>query len=138
MARSTRIPLAVGENLIGSNAVKSMTVSGALAVAQPDLAKWGGVSAWFPVIEPIHAAGLRYCPHFLGAGIGLLASAHVLAVCGRPGGMLEVDAKDNPLRTGLSPALSRVRDGVVQPGCRPGLGIDPDIAELRRLCEMRP
>ena len=44
----------------------------------------------------------------------------------------------NPLRTALSPALSLVRDGVVQLGDRPGLGIDPDIAELRRLCEPRP
>ena len=104
---------------------------------QPDLAKWGGVSGNLPVIERIHAAGLRYCPHFLGAGIGQLASAHVLAARGRPGGMLEVDANENPLRTTLSPALSRVRDGVVQLGDRPGLGIDPDIAHLRSLCEMR-
>ena len=138
LASGTRIPLAAGENLIGAEAFESMIRGGALGVVQPDLAKWGGVSGCLPVIERIHEAGLRYCPHFLGAGIGQLASAHVLAARGRPGGMLEVDANHNPLRTALSPALGRVRDGVVQLGDRPGLGIDPDIAELRRLCDMRP
>jgi D-galactarolactone cycloisomerase len=138
LASGTRIPLAAGENLIGTEAFESMTGSGALGVVQPDLAKWGGVSGCLSVIQRIHEAGLRYCPHFLGAGIGQLASAHVLAARGRPGGMLEVDANDNPLRTALSPAISRVREGVVQLGDRPGLGIDPGIAQLRRLCEMRP
>jgi L-alanine-DL-glutamate epimerase-like enolase superfamily enzyme len=52
--------------------------------------------------------------------------------------MLEVDANDNPLRTALSPVLSVVRDGAVQLGDRPGLGHDPDIAQLRGLCAMRP
>ena len=138
LARSTPIPLAAGENLIGAEAFDSMIGGGALGVVQPDLAKWGGLSGCLPVIERIHAAGLRYCPHFLGAGIGQLASAHLLAARGRPGGMLEVDANDNPLRTALSPVLSVVRDGAVQLGNQPGIGHDPDLAQLRRLCEMRP
>lgn len=138
LARDTPIPLAAGENLIGAEAFDSMIGGGALGVVQPDLAKWGGLSGCLPVIERIHAAGLRYCPHFLGAGIGQLASAHLLAARGRPGGMLEVDANDNPLRTALSPVLSVVRDGAVRLGDRPGLGHDPDIAQLRRLCERRP
>jgi len=41
---------------------------------QPDLAKWGGVSGMLDVAERIVAAGLRFCPHYLGAGIGLAAS----------------------------------------------------------------
>ena len=137
LASSTRIPLAAGENLIGAAAFESMIDSGALRVVQPDLAKWGGISGNLPVIERIHETALRHCPHFLGAGIGQLASAHMLAARERPGGMLEVDANNNPLRSALSPAIGRVRDGVVQLGDRPGLGIDPDIAELGRLCEMR-
>ena len=138
LARSTPIPLAAGENLIGADAFESMIGSEALGVVQPDLAKWGGLSGCLPVIDQIHAAGLRYCPHFLGAGIGQLASAHLLAARGRPGGMLEVDANDNPLRTALSPVLSVVRDGVVHLGDRPGLGHEPDIAQLRRFCKMGP
>jgi D-galactarolactone cycloisomerase len=61
-----------------------------------------------------------------------------MAARGRPGGLLEVDANDNPLRTALSPVLSVVCDGAVRLGNRPGLGHCPDLAQLRRLCSMGP
>ncbi len=135
LASGTRIALAAGENLIGTEAFESMIRGGALGVVQPDLAKWGGVSGCLPVIQRIHEAGLRYCPHFLGAGVGQLASAHVLAARGRPAGMLEVDANENPLRTVLSPVLGVVRDGMVRLGDAAGIGVEPDIVSLRLLCE---
>lgn len=134
LAKSAGIPLAGGENLIGLEAFGSMIGSRALAVVQPDLAKWGGVSGCLPVIDSIHAAGLRYCPHFLGAGIGLLASAHVLAARGRTGGMLEIDSNQNPLRTVLSPALNTIIEGKASLGDAAGLGVEPDLAQLRELC----
>lgn len=134
LAESTEIPLAAGENLIGAAAFQSMIASQSLGVIQPDLAKWGGISGCLPVIEMVHAAGLRYCPHFLGAGIGLLASAHILAARGRANGMLEIDANENPLRTVLSPALNRVINGTSQLGVEAGLGVDPNIEELEHLC----
>jgi hypothetical protein len=43
-------------------------------------------------------AGRRYFPHFLGAGIGLAASAELLAAVGGDG-LLEIDVNDNPLRS---------------------------------------
>ena len=134
LARATRIPLAAGENLIGDVAFEGMIGSGALRVVQPDIAKWGGISGCMPVIERIHAAGLTYCPHFLGAGIGLLASAHLLAARGAAGGMLEIDANENPLRTVLSPRLDHVREGLAELGDEPGLGIEPDLGRLRIVC----
>jgi L-alanine-DL-glutamate epimerase-like enolase superfamily enzyme len=136
LARATRIPLAAGENLIGDTAFDAMIESHALSVVQPDLAKWGGISGCLPVIDRIHAAGLQYCPHFLGAGVGLLASAHVLAARGRPGSMLEVDANENPLRTVLSPALDHITEGRADLGHAPGLGVEPDLVDLRTLCRM--
>ena len=45
----------------------------------------------------IMKSGKTFCPHYLGGGIGLLASAHLLAGVGGDG-LLEVDANDNPLR----------------------------------------
>lgn len=137
LAAASSMPLAAGENLIGLAAFEAMIASQSLGVVQPDIAKWGGISGCLPVIERIHQAGLRYCPHFLGAGVGQLASAHVLAARGCPDGMLEVDANENPLRTALSPALSAVRDGVAQLGDAPGIGIEPDIDQLRKLCDVR-
>jgi D-galactarolactone cycloisomerase len=99
-------------------------------VVQPDMAKWGGVSGVLPVARKVREAGLRYCPHFLGAGIGLLHSAHLLAAVGGDG-MLEVDANDNPLRTRLCGPVGAVIDGRVRLGEAPGIGVEPDLAALR-------
>ena len=100
---------------------------------QPDLAKWGGISGCWPVIQRIRAAGLRFCPHFLGAGIGLMASAHVLAAAGGEG-MLEVDANPNPLRSELAPPLARIVEGEVALGELPGLGFEVNLDQVSELC----
>ncbi len=134
LAAATSIPLAAGENAIGSAAFGTLIASGAIAVVQPDLAKWGGVSGVLGVIERIRAAGLRYCPHYLGAGIGLLASAHVLAASMNSDGWLEVDSNPNPLRTLLCPPLTTLRAGLIELGDTIGLGIEPDLAQLRAEC----
>ena len=135
LAAACAIPLAAGENAIGADAFDALIASRAVAVVQPDLAKWGGVSGMLDVIGRIDTAGLRHCPHYLGAGIGLLASAHVLAANARAGGLLEVDANENPLRTLLCPPLASLRDGRITLDAAPGLGIEPDIAALRAMCE---
>ena len=135
LAAACAIPLAAGENAIGADAFDALIASRAIAVVQPDLAKWGGVSGVLRVIDRIGAAGLRHCPHYLGGGIGLLASAHVLAARARNGSWLEVDANENPLRTLLCPPLASLRAGCIALDARPGLGIEPDIAALRAMCE---
>ena len=80
------------------------------------------------------AAGLRYCPHYLGAGIGLLASAHLLAARGSADRVLEVDSNENPLRSALCPPLATLQDGSITLSDAPGLGVEPDLANLRELC----
>lgn len=129
LASACRIPLAAGENVAGADAFRAAIESRVLGVLQPDVAKWGGISGCWPVLQQARAAGLRYCPHYLGGGIGLLASAHLLAAEGG-GGWLEVDANPNPLRTGLAPVFSRPHEGRCQLGEAPGLGVTPDLAQL--------
>ena len=137
LAQASAIPLAAGENTIGDQAFDALIASRAIAVVQPDLAKWGGVSGVLGVIDRISAAGLRYCPHYLGAGIGLLASAHLLAARGSGQSLLEVDANENPLRSLLCPALNTLSAGCLElSGAAPGLGIEPDIAALRWVCAL--
>lgn len=131
LAHATRVPLAAGENLYGDAAFDAALASGALSVVQPDMAKWGGFSGCLPVAKKILAAGLRYCPHYLGGGIGLLASAHLLAAAGG-NGMLEVDANPNPLRELLCGAVAQIGDGTCVLTEQPGLGISPEIASLER------
>ena len=131
LAALAPVPLAAGENAIGKQAFDALIDSGAIAVVQPDLAKWGGVSGVLAVIERIAARKLRYCPHYLGAGVGLLASAHVLAARGRADGLLEVDSNENPLRSELCPPLAQLDAGTIALGDAPGLGIEPDLARWR-------
>lgn len=125
----TGIPLAAGENIAGEAAFATALAAGALGVVQPDIAKWGGLSAGLPVARAILAAGRRFCPHYLGAGVGLLASAHLLAAAGGDG-WLEIDANPNPLRERLCGALAVIRDGRASLGAQPGLGIEPDLRAL--------
>lgn len=122
------VPLAAGENVCGMEGFQAAIASGVLGVVQPDLAKWGGFSGCLPVAKRVRAAGLVYCPHYLGGGIGLLASAHLLAAVGGDG-MLEIDANPNPLRERLCAPLDRIEDGRARLSGAPGLGDLPDPRE---------
>jgi len=122
LSGSSNIPLAAGENVIGEQHFDSLIESSYLSIVQPDLAKWGGLTKIVPVAKKIIAAGKRYCPHYLGGGVGLLASAHALAAAGGDG-ILEVDINQNPLRTIFVEPVS----GVLKLGDAPGLGIDLDL-----------
>ncbi len=130
LAKTCPVPLAAGENLAGEAAFDAALSSGALGVVQPDIAKWGGFSGCLPVAKRVLAAGLRFCPHYLGGGVGLLASAHLLAAAGGDG-MLEIDANSNPLRELTCGPLGRVRDGETALGEEPGLGVPPELEALR-------
>lgn len=131
LADATAIPLAGGENVMGREAFRTAIASGSLGVVQPDLAKWGGLSGCLPVARGILAAGRRFCPHYLGGGIGLLASGHLLAAAGGDGA-LEIDANPNPLRTEIATALGTIADGGADLGDRPGLGIDDPVSVVEK------
>lgn len=123
------MPLAAGENFAGRDAFDAALASGALGVVQPDIAKWGGFSGCLPVSQRIIAAGKTFCPHYLGGGVGLLASAHLLAAAGG-NGLLEIDANPNPLRTLLSSPVEQVSGGWATLAETPGLGDQPDLQIL--------
>lgn len=122
-----RTPLAGGENIASEAAFADAFAAGALDVIQPDIAKWGGFSQCVAVGRGARTAGKTFCPHYLGGGIGLLASAHLLAAVGGDG-LLEVDFNPNPLRDALCGPVSDVRDGHITLTDAPGLGFTPDLA----------
>jgi D-galactarolactone cycloisomerase len=123
LAALSPAPLAGGENLRGAE-FDAALAEGALGVVQPDIAKWGGFSGCLALARRIQAAGRRYCPHFLGGAVGLIASAHLLAAAGGDG-ILEVDAGNNPLREALGETPA-VRSGFFPLPEAPGLGFVPD------------
>ena len=131
LARAIGTPLSAGENLRGLESFTAAIHSGALAVIQPDLGKWGGFSGCLKVARVAAGAGVRFCPHWLGGGIGLLASLNLLSAADA-NGWGEIDANPNPLRELLLPQDFTVRDGRLQLGDRPGLGHEPDAGVLQR------
>jgi L-alanine-DL-glutamate epimerase-like enolase superfamily enzyme len=127
LRKATRVPLAAGENVAGHAAFAQVIGSDVLEFVQPDVAKWGGLTGCAEVARGIRASGKTFCPHYLGGGIGLLASAHLLAGIGGDG-LLEIDANDNPLRDDFCGPVAKVTDGTITLTDLPGLGIDPDFA----------
>lgn len=122
-------PLAAGENVTGEGGFAALLEEGLVEVVQPDMAKWGGFSACLPVARAVRAAGRCFFPHYLGGGIGLLASAHLLAAAGGDG-RLEVDVNENPLRDLVCGPVAAVSEGRITLGDAPGLGFAPDLAAL--------
>lgn len=119
--------LAAGENINHLSVFELALQTWGLAVIQPDLAKWGGFTGCLKVVRLARQHGVMYCPHYLGGGIGLLASAHLLAASGQDG-LLEMDINPNPLRSGvLAGALTPV-DGWARLPEGSGLGLEPDLA----------
>lgn len=124
LAGAARCALAGGENLRGEAVfAEALSVFG---VVQPDACKWGGISGCLRVARAALAAGRRYCPHFLGGGIGLVASAHLLAAVGGDG-LLEVDVNPNPLREALAEPFPVIAEGRLTLPDAAGLGVEPDL-----------
>ena len=125
------VPLAAGENIASRDGFRQVLADDVLRVVQPDIAKWGGLTECSAIARDIVKSGKTFCPHYLGGGIGLLASAHLLAGVGGDG-LLEVDSNDNPLRDRFCGPVADVRDGTITLGDDPGLGIEPDLASIEQ------
>lgn len=129
LAARTGAALAAGENLRGLQAFGAAIDAGYLRFIQPDVGKWGGISGCREVARHAAAKGIALCPHWLAGGVGLAASMHLLAAHGGEG-YAEVDANPNPLREEVFPL--RVEDGVAALPDAPGIGVEPDLARLKR------
>ena len=129
------MPLAAGENIASKAGFQEALAENVLGVVQPDIAKWGGLSVCAGLAHDILRYGKTFCPHYLGGGIGLLASAHLLAGAGGDG-WLEVDVNHNPLRDLICGPLVDVREGAVELSEDPGLGLRPDFAQIERYRSM--
>lgn len=135
VAQAAAAPLAGGENMRSEGEFEHAVSGDILGVIQPDICKWGGLSACAPLARRIIAAGKRYCPHYLGGGVGLAASAHLLAAVGGDG-MLEIDCNDNLLRDRLCGPLLPLIDGAAVVPQAPGLGYVPDIAAVEEFLSL--
>ena len=133
VAAASPFPIAGGENMRSAAEFDAAIGGQVFGVIQPDICKWGGLSICTPLARSIVVSGKRYCPHFLGGGVGLAASAHLLAAVGGDG-MLEIDVNDNLLRDRLCGSLLPLIEHCVKVPDGPGLGFTPELKAVADLC----
>lgn len=125
--RRAGTPIAAGENACGVAGFAALFDQGAVDVAQPSVAKVGGISALLRVIALAQAHQVRVVPHCFYYGAGLLATAHIVAALPEDI-LLEVPfIRFTPL---LYPQLD-FAPTLTLPDT-PGLGFAPDAAVLQR------
>ena len=113
--------IACGENIRNLDDFIKILKIKKIKYIQPDICKWGGFSEIFELLKKIKFYKKIYSPHFLGSGIGLIASAHLLSSSDNKG-FLEVDINPNPLRSEF--IKKEFADGnVFKISKIPGLGI---------------
>lgn len=127
--REGGIRIAAGENAAGLHDFRAQFGAGALDIAQPSVAKIGGVTEVMRIAALAAAKGVRLLPHCAYFGPGWLASIHLHAtLCPEsPFERLFVDLEASPYHEAVLAPGGRV---AVPQG--PGLGRDPDPDVLAR------
>lgn len=125
-------PLSGGENMRSMAEFEAACANDTLQIIQPDICKWGGLSEVSTIARCAASVGKSYYPHFLGSGVGLIASAHALAAF-NSSGMLEIDVNENGLREMLAGDFLSLSEGCVAVPEQPGIGLDPDLDLLNEL-----
>ena len=123
LARSTSVPIAVGESLYSISQFKDYLQAGACSIVQVDVARIGGITPWLKVAHMAEAFNVSVCPHFL-------MELHVALCCAVPNSrwVEYIPQLDTITRTQLA-----IRDGRADPSSEPGLGIDWDWDAIARM-----
>ncbi|MBV9735151.1 MAG: mandelate racemase/muconate lactonizing enzyme family protein [Acidisphaera sp.] len=124
-----RVPIAAGENAAGLHDFLHQFEADALDIAQPSLAKIGGITEQLKIAALAEAHGVRLVPHCAYFGPGYLASLHLAGVIAphAPFERLFVDLEASPFHD-----LVTAPGGMVPVPDGPGLGCDPDLSVLQR------
>ncbi|MFM9972453.1 MAG: mandelate racemase/muconate lactonizing enzyme family protein [Burkholderiales bacterium] len=128
--RATTIPIASGEREFSRYGFKSMLEHKAIDIAQPDVARAGGLTEIRRIAALTQAHDIRLAPHAWGAGVLFAASIHV-AMASPTCHILEVSQGYMPMMNELFNEPYDIRDGYVYAPDKPGLGftLRPDALE---------
>ncbi|MEO3869262.1 mandelate racemase/muconate lactonizing enzyme family protein [Nonomuraea sp. B12E4] len=113
LARSTSIPVAVGESMYSVGQFRDYLARGAAGVVQADVARVGGISPWLKVAHLAEAFNVALCPHFL-------MELHVSLVAAVPAGTY---VEHIPQLRAVTRAELPIENGHAIAPDEPGLGI---------------
>ena len=120
LARSTSIPVAVGESMYSIGHFREYLQAGAASIVQVDVARIGGITPWLKVAHLAEAFNVKVAPHFL-------MELHVSLTCAIPNALYLEHIPQ--LRAVTHQELSIV-DGRAQAPGEPGIGIDWNLDAL--------
>jgi len=104
------VNIALGENINNMNEFDFYLSHNNFNYIQPDITKYGGISLIYNLAKKYNPKKIWL--HFLGSGVGLLTSAHVMAAI-NPEGKLETDINENLLRTKIFDTAIIINEGKI-------------------------
>lgn len=139
LSRHTSIPLALGERLYSRWDYRPFFESGAIDIAQPDIAHAGGVSECRRIAAMAEAYDIAFAPHCPIGPIALAACLHLAAAT--PNFVIQemslgihYNGPSEDLATLIhNPELFTVDDGTVGIPSGPGLGVNIDEDAVRAM-----
>ena len=118
---ATTIPIAAGELDSGKYKFRDLIAGGAVDIAQPDVARVGGVTEWMKVAHLAHSFNLMVAPH-------AYQSVHLHLACATPNlKVVEYLGQVHECETAWYTEIPAHRDGMWSPfPDKPGLGLELD------------
>jgi L-alanine-DL-glutamate epimerase-like enolase superfamily enzyme len=114
LAKSTSIPIAVGETMYSAMQFQQYLHQEAVGIVQVDVARVGGITPWLKVAHMAEAFNVKVCPHFL-------MEIHVSLTAAIPNGLY---VEHIPQLRGITHTQMKIENGHAIAPTTPGLGID--------------
>jgi len=121
LIENSKVNLALGENVYNDNLVNILLRNKFLKFFQPDITKYGGISLVHKYINSKYKNKIYL--HFLGSGVGLITSAHMMSAI-NSNGLLETDFNENPLRDNIFNETIKITNGKIYLNNDPGIGFN--------------
>ena len=119
LIKDSKINLALGENVYNENLINIFLKNKYLKFFQPDITKYGGISLVHKYLNSKYRNKIYL--HFLGSGVGLITSAHIMSAINSTG-LLETDFNENPLRDKIFNETIKIINGKIYLNNKPGVG----------------
>ena len=123
LARSTTIPIAVGESMYSAAHFQQYLKQEAAGIIQVDVARVGGITPWLKVAHLADTFNVKVCPHFL-------MEIHVSLAAGIPNGHY---VEHIPQLTVVTTDRMTIEGGWAVAPDRPGLGIPWDFDAIKKM-----
>lgn len=123
LAKSTSIPVAVGETMYSVMQFQQYLQQQAAGIIQVDVARIGGITPWLKVAHLAESYNVKVCPHFL-------MEIHVSLAAAVPNGLY---VEHIPQLRGITHTELKIENGFALVPTTPGIGIDWNFDAIDKL-----